>query len=257
MGYGVIGTIICDLDGVVYLGDEEVPGAGQALRRLETGGYRLLFATNNSSRTRAEGASKIARVTGYRCAPEQFVSSATAAGGMLRPEDGPAFVVGGPGVREAVAEAGVGVTDDPLAARVVLIGLDVDLTYGKLAAATRAVRNGARLLATNHDATYPTPDGLLPGAGSLAAALETATDVTADVAGKPFAPMRRILGAMAADGKVWMVGDRADTDLAMANDEGWTSVLVLTGVVTDPASVDPPPDVVLASIADLPGHLGL
>lgn len=251
------GTIICDLDGVVYLADDEVPGAGDALGRLEDGGYRLLFATNNSSRTRAEGAAKITRVTGYRCEPDQFVSSATAAGATLSPDDGPAFVVGGPGVREALAEAGVAITDDPLAARIVLVGLDMDLTYGKLAAATRAVRNGARLLATNHDATYPTPDGLLPGAGSLAAALQTATDVTPDVAGKPFAPMRRILGAMAGDGPVWMVGDRADTDLAMATHEGWTSVLVLTGVVTDPASVDPHPDVVLASIADLPGHLGL
>lgn len=251
------GTVICDLDGVIYLGDEEVPGAGGALRRLEAGGYRLVFSTNNSSRTRVEGAAKVTRVTGYACSPEQFVSSATAAGRMLGPGDGPAFVVGGPGVREALAEAGLAVTEEPLAARTVVVGLDMELTYAKLAAATRAVRNGAALLATNHDATYPTPEGLLPGAGSLAAALQTATDVTPTVAGKPFTPMRRILAEMAGDGPVWMVGDRADTDLAMAVEEGWTSVLVLTGVVTDPASVDPAPDVVLASIADLPAHLGL
>ena len=73
------GTIVCDLDGVVYLGDQEVPGAGAALQRLHTAGFRLLFATNNSSRTRAEGAAKISRVTGYQTDRDQFVSSATAA----------------------------------------------------------------------------------------------------------------------------------------------------------------------------------
>ncbi|MGF1666923.1 MAG: HAD-IIA family hydrolase [Acidimicrobiia bacterium] len=251
------GTIVCDLDGVVYLGDQEVPGAGVALHRLHAAGFRLLFATNNSSRTRAEGAAKIARVTGYHTDRDQFVSSATAAGAMLAGTSVPALVVGGAGVIEALTDAGITITEDPLEAGVVVVGLDMALTYEKLAHATMAVRNGARLVATNLDATYPTPTGLLPGAGSIVAALETSTGVRAESAGKPFPPMRAILNAMANSGPVWMVGDRADTDLAMADLEGWTSVLVLTGVAEGPEGIDPAPHVVLHSLADLPAHLGL
>lgn len=250
-------TIVCDLDGVVYLGDQEVPGAGTALRRLHEAGFRLLFATNNSSRTRADGAAKITRLTGYQTDRSQFVSSATAVGAMLAGTSLPALVVGGAGVVEALTDAGLTITDDPYRAGVVVVGLDVDLTYEKLARATRAVRNGARLVATNLDATYPTPIGLLPGAGSIVAALETSTGVRAEPAGKPFPPMRSILGAMADSGPVWMVGDRADTDLAMAHLEGWTSVLVLTGVADGPEGIDPTPHVVLDSLADLPAHLGV
>jgi glycerol-1-phosphatase len=251
------GTIVCDLDGVVYLGDQEVPGAGVALQRLHGAGFRLLFATNNSSRTRAEGAAKITRLTGYETDRSQFVSSATAAGAMLAGTAVPALVVGGAGVVEALSDAAITITDDPLEAGVVVVGLDLDITYEKLARATRAVRNGARLIATNLDATYPTPIGLLPGAGSIVAALETSTGVTAESAGKPFPPMRSILGTMAGPGPVWMVGDRADTDLAMAALEGWTAVLVLTGVAEGPDGIDPPPHVVLESLAGLPAHLGL
>jgi HAD superfamily hydrolase (TIGR01450 family) len=253
----VTATIVCDLDGVVYLGDQEVPGAGTALRSLHEAGFRLLFATNNSSRTRADGAAKITRLTGYETDRSQVVSSATAAGAMLAGTSAPALVVGGPGVIEALTDAGIIITDDPYLAGVVVVGLDVDLTYEKLARATRAVRNGARLVATNLDATYPTPIGLLPGAGSIVAALERATGVTAEAAGKPFPPMRSILAAMADSGPVWMVGDRADTDLAMADLEGWTSVLVLTGVAEGPEGIDPAPHVVLDSLADLPAHLGV
>lgn len=251
----MIGTIICDLDGVVYLGDQEIAGAGDALHRLDAMGYRLLFATNNSSRTRVEGAAKVTRITGYPTDTSQFVSSATAAGAMVAGTTGSAMVVGGPGVHEALTEVGISITDDPLSADVVLVGLDVDLTYDRLSRATRAVRNGARLVATNRDATFPTPTGQVPGAGAIVAAIETATGVRAEAAGKPFEPMRKLLVAMAAPGPIWMVGDRPDTDLAMAALEGWTSVLVLTGVVRSPIGVEPAPDLVLDSLAQLPDRI--
>jgi glycerol-1-phosphatase len=254
---GLVKTVICDLDGVVYLGDEEVPGAGLALKRLHEAGFRLLFATNNSSRTREQGAAKISRLTGYQARPDQFVSSATAVGAMIAGDSSTALVVGGPGVVEALEEAGISMTDDPAEADSVVVGLDVDMSYEKLARATLAVRSGARLIATNLDATYPTPRGLLPGAGALVSLLETATGTTALAAGKPFEPMQRILESLAGGGDIWMVGDRADTDLAMAVAQGWTSVLVLTGVVDDPSVVEPAPDIVLGSLAELPDHLGV
>jgi 4-nitrophenyl phosphatase len=248
----MIGTVICDLDGVVYLGDQEVPRAGNALARLDAGGFRLLFATNNSSRTRAEVAAKINRVSGYAARVDQVVSSATAAGHMLAGRGGRALVVGGAGVVEALEAEGIEVVSDPTGVDLVVVGLDMGITYEKLVAATLAVRNGAELVATNRDATYPTPQGLWPGAGSLVAALETATGVAAVSAGKPDPPMRAVLKGLSGDGPVWMVGDRPDTDLAMAASEGWTSVLVLTGVISDPTGVVPTPQIVLGSIAELP-----
>jgi len=249
------GTIICDLDGVVYLGDEEVPGAGAALRHLEHDGYRLLFATNNSWRTRRSGADKIRRVTGYPARVEQFVSSATAAAALLRNSAGTALVVGGPGIEEAVVDIGLELVTGREHVDVVVVGLDRAIDYERLSAATTAILAGARFVATNDDVTFPSPDGLKPGAGAIVAALEATTGLTAERAGKPHSPMRALLTDLAGPGSVVMVGDRPETDLAMAAAEGWTSVLVLTGVVSDSSGVSPAPDLVIGSIADLPDAL--
>lgn len=251
------GTLVCDLDGVLYLDGQEIAGAGGALSALDRAGLAIVFCTNNSSKTRAVCAQRISRVTGYPASESQVVTSAAAAASLLatRGKMEGALVVGGEGVVEAMADAGIEVVSDPDHASVVVVGLDVGLTYDKLVAATHAVRRGADLVATNLDATFPAPDGLRPGAGAIVAAIETASGVTAEPAGKPFAPMRRLLRSMTGDGPVWMVGDRADTDLAMAHVEGWTSVLVMTGVTTDASTVDPPPHLVLDSIAQLPAAL--
>ena len=249
--------MIFDLDGVVYLGEEAVGNSGEVLNHIEGAGFTVLFATNNSWRTQDDGAAKIRRVTGYQAAPKQFISSSIAAASLLGPSDGPALMMGGPGVEEAIRIAGLERTDDPNLARVVLAGLDRNLSYDSLAIAAEAVRRGARFIATNLDATFPTPTGLMPGAGSVVAALRTASETEPEVAGKPFRPIRALLNESSGGGPSWMVGDRPDTDLAMADVEGWTSVLVLTGVTSDAEGVDPAPDLVLDSIADLPPHLGL
>lgn len=250
-------AIVCDLDGVVYLGDEAVDGAGAALEALAGAGHRLLFCTNNSSRTRAATAEKIRLLTGFAADPEAVLSSARAAARMVRGRARRAFVVGGPGIHEALADEGIDATSDWRRADAVLVGLDVDVDYDRLSGAARAVRDGALLVATNHDATYPTPDGLLPGAGAIVAAVEVAAGRDALVAGKPHDPMRRLVRAACDDDDIWVVGDRIDTDLAMAFEEGWGSVLVLTGVSgPDAADHDPRPDLVLASVAALPEALG-
>ncbi len=242
--------VVCDLDGVVYLGETPVPGAGEALVAIEGAGDRVLFCTNNSWRTSAQVAARIERVVGYPATPAQVISSARVAADLVG--EGPALVVGGDGIRGALTERGIEITEDPEKARAVVAGLDLEFSYRRLADATRAIREGARFVATNLDATYPTEQGLLPGAGSLVAALQTASGVTPMVAGKPFPPMREAIREAAAAREVWVVGDREDTDLEMAYLEGWRSVLVLTGVTRSPRQT---PDFIVDSIADLPGVL--
>jgi HAD superfamily hydrolase (TIGR01450 family) len=217
----------------------------------------VLFATNNSYRTRDDGAEKIRRVTGYDAQPEQFISSSLAAASMLVPDDGPVYMLGGPGVEEAIALAGLERTHDASTARSVVAGLDREVSYTSIAGAATAIRRGARFIATNLDATFPSSRGLMPGAGTIVAAVRTASETEPEVAGKPFQPMRMLLAKSSGGDPTWMVGDRADTDLAMAVAEGWTSVLVLTGVTSDPSTVDPVPDLTLPSIAELLDHLPL
>ncbi len=222
-------TVVCDLDGVVYIGDRAIDGAGDALTELHQAGVNVVFCTNNSSRTRRQIVEKIERVTGFSAEPTNVFSSAMAAAGLLG-ESSTALVVGGPGVHEALAERGIEAVSGGATCDAVVVGLDVDLTYRKLVDATLAVRSGARFVATNHDATFPSPEGLYPGGGAIVAALETATDVTAEVAGKPHQAMRDTIAAAIGSGEVWMVGDRPDTDMAMAAAAGWHGALVRTGV---------------------------
>ncbi len=253
------GTVVCDLDGVVYVGDRSVPGAGEALDRIARAGLGLLFATNNASRPPAEGARKISDLTGHPVQPSQVVTSAMAAASLLG-HPGPAcLVVGGAGLIEAVEGSSGSVVESWEKAEVVVTGYTRDLTYEMLRDAALAIRNGARFIASNDDATFPAPNGLWPGAGATVAYLERATDVSPVIAGKPHEPMRRLIGDRVGPGPVWMVGDRPETDLAMAKAEGWTAVLALTGVVRDPADVPEAlkPDVVVSSIADLPDVIGI
>ena len=246
------GNVICDLDGVVYLGSEAIPGSGVALAALEAGGWKIIFSTNNSSRTPEEVATRIGSITGYSAAPEQIVTSAAAAADLLSDSRPLTFVLGGVGVTSALEQAGIPVTSHGSDAAAVVVGLAIGLTYDWLREAATAVIRGARLVASNDDPTYPAEDGLWPGAGAILAAVERASGVTAEVAGKPYAPMRRLLRKSLGPGPVWIVGDRPETDLAMASQEAdWKSALVLTGVVTDSGTIDPVPDLVARDLAEV------
>lgn len=247
-------NLIFDLDGVVYLGNEAVPGAGETLRRLDADGHNILFCTNNSSRTRSQSAEKIRRVTGYAAHAEQIASSAMAAGRLI--ESGARVLrVGGDGVAEAISLAR-GEEVSGADADTVVVGIDFSFDYDLMDRASTAVRNGARFIATNRDVTYPSPTGLKPGAGSIVAAVEAASGVTPVNAGKPEATMRKLLGEMLVDGPVIMIGDRPDTDLAMADIEGWFSVLVDTGVTSPETTVKPAPTHRIASIVGVADLIG-
>jgi 4-nitrophenyl phosphatase len=243
-------NLVTDIDGVVLLGEQPVPDAGDALRRFDGEGWNVLFVTNNSSRAAADIADRIHRIAGYPASHEQVLHSGRAA--AILAGSGPAFVLGGDGIVEGLEERGVEMTTEWQAAQVVVVGLDRALTYERLRDAVLAVRSGATLVASNDDATYPTSEGQWPGAGAMVAAVERATGVTAAVAGKPHRAMVDLVVERLRPGAVWMVGDRPETDLVMAKQAGWKSVQVLTGVSATPY---PEADLVAADLAELADRL--
>jgi 4-nitrophenyl phosphatase len=246
--------IVCDLDGVVWLADIPIPGATEAVARLQAAGHRVAFVTNNSSAPLTEIEAKLAHqgidATG------SVVGSAEVTASLVEPGER-VLVAGGPGLIEALEARGAEPIHndgrDPGRVDAVAVGFHRDFDYERLRTAAGAVRAGARLLASNDDATYPTPDGPIPGGGSILAAVERGSGVQAAVAGKPYQPMADLIRArFGATGLV--VGDRPDTDGRLAQRMGWRFGLVLTGVTHDATGVDPPPDLVaadLAGIADL------
>lgn len=243
-------NLVCDLDGVVYLGGRAIPGSAEALKELTESGWQVVFCTNNSSRTPTQVAAKLADVTGFEAEPSQVITSAQAAATLLASQRPPTLVLGGDGIREALTEVGIRLVERAVEAEAVVVGLALDLSYSSLREAVRAVVGGARLIATNLDATYPSEDGPWPGGGAIVAAVETASGVKAEPAGKPWPPMRALIQARLAPGSVWVVGDRPDTDLALAREAGWSAALVLSGVTRPDDDIRPAPDLVVADLAE-------
>jgi 4-nitrophenyl phosphatase len=245
--------VLCDLDGVVWLAHRPIAGSADAIARLRAAGTTVLFVTNNSADTIARQEAALAGV-GVP-ATGAVLTSSMAAAHLVRPGER-VLVVGGPGIFEALAARGVVAVDahehdDPAGFDAVMAGIDRRFTYDVLQVASGAVRAGARLVGTNDDATFPTANGLIPGGGSLLAAIATAAGAVPVVAGKPYEPMaalvRELYGAAVDD--AWVVGDRPDTDGRFARTLGCRFALVLSGVTTDPAGADPPGDLVGADLA--------
>ena len=236
---------VLDLDGVVWLADEPIPGSADAIRELLERGDDVVFVSNNSSATVADYIEKLRRhgIDG----DGRLVTSAMALATLVEPGER-VLLVAGDGVREAiVARGAVEVDEGPDA---VLVGFTREYDYERMRVASTAVRNGARLLASNDDATYPTPDGPIPGAGSILAGIEKASGERAMVAGKPHAPICNLVrGRLGRDGIV--VGDRVDTDGRFAAALGYRFALVLTGVTTqgDPLAADA--DIVAPDLASV------
>jgi len=235
-----------DLDGVIWLSDDPIPGAAQAVARLRAAGEPVVFVTNNSSQVVADVEAKLAR-QGIPAAGD-VLTSAMAAAALVEPGER-VLVCGGPGVTEAIEQRGATPVRDGDAAAV-LVGFHRDFDYERLRIAAAAVRRGARLLATNDDATYPTPDGPIPGGGAILASIVTATGVAPIVAGKPNTPMADLVRARLGSEGV-MVGDRPDTDGRFARVMGYRFALVHTGVTLAHEVVDPVPDLVAVDLASL------
>jgi 4-nitrophenyl phosphatase len=235
-----------DLDGVIWLADDAIPGAAAAVARLRDAGEPVVFVTNNSSQPVGDVEAKLAR-HGVPAVGD-VITSSMAAAGLVAPGE-VVLVCGGPGVVEAVEARGAVVVRDG-DADAVLVGFHRDFDYERLRIAATAVRRGARLLATNADATYPTPDGPVPGGGAILAAIVTGSGVEATVAGKPFAPMAELVRARLGPSGV-MVGDRPDTDGRFARVLGYDFALVHTGVTGPDDVPDPAPDLVAPDLASL------
>ncbi len=223
---------LLDLDGVVYLDEQPVPQAAEALAAAREAGHRLVFVTNNASRTPAAVAELLCRV-GVPATADDVVSSAHAAAQLLRaavPPGKPVLVVGGAGLREAVADAGYPFATRAEDAAAVVQGYDAGTGYADLMEAALAVRAGAVWIAANLDATMPTPRGQVPGNGALVAAVVTASGRHPEVAGKPFPALHAEAVRRANAARPLAVGDRLDTDIAGAVASDCPSLLVLTGV---------------------------
>ncbi len=246
--------VLCDLDGVIWLAHHPIPGSVEAVARLRAAGHRVLFVTNNSFARLAEHESALERI-GIPAVGD-VVSSATAAAGLVQAGER-VMVCGGPGVVEAVEARGA-VVAPGLEVDAVLVGFHRTFDYEVMNRAATAVRRGARLIGTNDDATYPTPDGLIPGGGAILAAIVTASGAVPVIAGKPYEPVaklvRELVGAEAARRAV-MVGDRPETDGRFARTLGCRFALVWSGVTPLGATTDPVPDLVAADLAGIGDQL--
>lgn len=233
-----------DLDGVVWLGDQPIVGAAAAVARLREAGEQVLFCTNSSMQPVTEVEARLAR-QGIP-AEGDVVTSAVAAASLLDVGER-VLVCAGKGVWDEVVRRGaVPVRDGP--ADTVLVGLHLDFDYDRLRVAATAVLQGARLLATNDDPTYPTANGLIPGSGAIVAAVEAATGARATTAGKPHPPMAALVRDRLGGGGT-MIGDRAETDGRFAAALGYRFALVLSGVTVSAHGLEPPPDVVASDLA--------
>ena len=231
--------ILCDLDGVVWLMHQPIAGSVNAIQLLKNAGHRVLFVTNNSYSVISDQENALAKI-GID-AHNDVVTSSQAAGALLRKGER-VLLGGGPGAVEAVKNAGAvlaGRSDDQTDSEIdqevdtVLVGFHPSFDYRGLTRLSQAVRNGARLIATNDDATYPTPRGLIPGGGSILASVVAASGVQPIIAGKPHQPMadlvRQVLGVTDLS-DAWMVGDRPSTDGLFAQTVGCKFAQVLTGI---------------------------
>jgi 4-nitrophenyl phosphatase len=250
-----IRNLIVDMDGVLWRGDEPMPGVQDFFAFLRQRDVGFVLATNNSSQLPAQYADKLARM-GVEVPAECVLTSAQTAAAYLAdfaPPGTHVYAIGGEGVQQALEQCGFVLTDAEAA--YVVVGWDRQLTWDKLATAALLIHAGAGFIGTNPDTNYPTARGPVPGNGAQLAALETTTGVTPIVVGKPESRMYedalRRMGASPQTTAV--VGDRLDTDIAGGVQAGLTTVLVLSGIATEADLAASPvrPDLVCADIGEL------
>lgn len=281
---------IFDMDGVLYRGGQVMPHARETLARLRGGGWLVFFATNNSTATREQYVRRLSSL-GLGGDEDHVVTSAYATAHYLkrldpRPKD--ILVFGADGLRQEIRAVGLPVREpseipgidpppeaaadgvDPAAMRryletiplppppdTVVVGLDMHLTYAKLAEAQRAVLSGARFIASNKDRAYPVEGRFLPGAGSIVTAIEVASGRSALCIGKPepFLFEETIRRAGPGAGPTVVIGDSTDYDMVAAHRVGATGVLILTGLTEADAVTgaegDARPDHVIRSLDEL------
>jgi 4-nitrophenyl phosphatase len=233
--------VVCDMDGVLWRGSEPLPGMTDFFALMHEINMPLMLATNNSSRSPAMYVDKLRGMGVETIAEANIINSGLATVNYLLSEypiGADVHVFGGDGLHTVIADAGFNLVER--GADVVVVGLKFDLTYDEIKAAVLNIRAGARFIATNPDPTFPAPEGLIPGAGSVVAAVQVASDVTPKVIGKPHAPMFQYalqkLGT--APAATLMIGDRISTDIEGGHNAGMQTALVFTGVTQPDDLID-------------------
>jgi glycerol-1-phosphatase len=226
---------VLDLDGVVYVGRHAVVGAVEGLRAARRRGMHLAFITNNAARPTAEVAAHL-RDLGIPAEDADVVTSAQAAARLLArqvPEGSRVYVIGGPGLHEALRERGlepvVRIEDDPVA---VIQGYGPDMPWRQVINGAILVRQGLPWVVSNLDLTVPTSHGPGPGNGALVDLVARHAGRRPQVAGKPETPLFEETLDRVGGERPLVVGDRLDTDIDGARNVGWDSLLVMTGVTT-------------------------
>ncbi len=245
----MIRALLLDMDGVLWRGAQPLGDLPALFEQIAALNLQVVFITNNATRSVAQYVERLHGL-GVPVQPEQVLNSALAAAQALReafPGGARVHVLGEGGLRATLAEAGFRIANSgldekegdnssraPVRPDAVVVALDRECTYRKLREATLHIRNGALFIGTNPDRTFPTPEGLVPGAGAIIAALEAATDQPARIVGKPQPLLFRMalerLGI--APDEALVVGDRLETDIAGGQAAGCRTALVLSGVTT-------------------------
>ncbi|MBI5950090.1 MAG: HAD-IIA family hydrolase [Chloroflexi bacterium] len=256
-----IKALILDMDGVVWKSDAPIGDLPRTFTRIRERGLKFVFATNNGTKTPEEYRQKLSS-RGVEVDSAQVVTSALAVAHLLErkfPRGTKIFMIGGPGVREALEEKGfelLSVENAP-EAKAFVMGIDRTITFDKVSEATLLVRAGIPFYATNTDRTFPTPRGEIPGAGSWLSVITTATRVEPIVAGKPFPTMMEFCLERLGTSKeeTLVVGDRLETDVASGQAAGCPTAAVLSGVSTreQAEAWKPKIDIVAESLAELVG----
>ncbi|RNJ26139.1 HAD-IIA family hydrolase [Halosegnis longus] len=256
-----IDAVVVDLDGTVYLGDELLAGAREAIETLRARGYDLLFVTNNPTRSPAGYVDRLADL-GVEATASQILSAGTVTAEFLadRHADESAFVIGSDGLLAQLDDAGVTVTEDPERADVLVTSHSYEFDYEDLTHGLWALDDDTAFYGTDRDLTYPNDDGReYPGSGAITRAVAGVAEREPDrVLGKPSGVMVELIAdRLARPERCCIVGDSLDTDIALGERAGMTTVLVLSGRTDHVAVEDAPvtPDYVLDALGDLPALL--
>lgn len=232
--------LILDMDGVLWRGNQILVDLPRVFAEIQRKNFRFILATNNSTRSRNEILQKMHRLGLLTIEASQILNSSEVAGRYLRlcfPQGGKVFIIGEQGLYETLQSYGFEFSEQ--SAQAVVVGLDRELTYQKLAAATRLILAGALFLGTNADVTLPVADGVIPGAGAILQAVQAATGKSPIILGKPYAPFfdmaLELLGLSPEE--VLVVGDRLETDILGGQRAKCQTALVLSGV-TDAEVLD-------------------
>jgi glycerol 3-phosphatase-2 len=236
---------VLDLDGVVYIGPDSVPGAAEALNAAQSGGMHLAFVTNNAARPPAEVATQL-RGFGVDAQDEDVVTSSQAAARLLSTQldaSSKVFLIGGAGLEQALRERGLEpVTDPEDDVAAVVQGYGPDMPWKRVVQGAVLVKAGLPWVASNTDMTLPTAHGVGPGNGALVDLVARFSGRDPQVAGKPMRPLFEETMTRVGGKHPLVVGDRLDTDIEGAVNMGWDSLLVLTGVTGLEELVSAPKD---------------